>query len=132
MIGHAWSDDLVNWEIRPPLTEPAGFGHLEVPQVAVVDGQPLLLFCSNLMDGSKTDPADQLWAVPGPSVTGPRDLALARPVAVPNVYAPRLVQNADDAWHLIGFVEERDGAFAGEICDPLPVRYTAKGLTVVG
>lgn len=126
VIGYAHSADLVHWEVGPPLTEPAGFGHIEVPQVAVIDGQPLLLFCSNL---SERDSSDQVWAVPGPSVTGPWDLSLARPVPVPNLYAPRLVQDTGGSWHLMGFVEERDGRFAGELCDPIPVRYTAGGLT---
>jgi hypothetical protein len=80
----------LNWEVRPPLTEPAGFGHLEVPQVAVVDGQPLLLFCTN--PGS-----DPIWIVPGSSVTGPWDMALARPVHCPGLYAPRLVRDTPSA-----------------------------------
>ena len=96
VLGHAWSADLLNWEVRPPLTQPAGFGHLEVPQVAVVDGQPLLLFCTN--PGS-----DPIWIVPGPSVTGPWDITLARPVRCPGLYAPRLVRDGSGAWHLIGF-----------------------------
>ncbi|MER6574715.1 hypothetical protein [Nonomuraea sp. NPDC001023] len=125
VIGHAWSPDLLHWEVRPPLTEPAGFGHLEVPQSAVVDGQPLLLFCSNLTQ--RTEP-EQIWAVPGRSVTGPWDLSRARPVPVSNLYATRLVQDTDGAWNLIGFVEERDGRFAGELGDPMPVRYTVGGL----
>jgi beta-fructofuranosidase len=125
VIGHARSADLVNWAVGPPLTAPAGFGHLEVPQVAVVDGQPLLLFCSNL---PRRDAAEQVWAVPGPSITGPWDLSLARPVPVPNLYAPRLVPGAGGAWQLMGFVEERDGRFAGELGDPIPIRYAAGGL----
>ena len=44
MLAHARSDDLVHWELGPPVTEPAGFGQLEVPQVHVIDGQPLLVF----------------------------------------------------------------------------------------
>ncbi|MCF1595204.1 glycosyl hydrolase family 32 [Streptomyces muensis] len=126
VIGHAQSPDLLHWEVRPPLTEPAGFGHLEVPQVAVVDGQPLLLFCTNL---SENDTSSRILAVPGPSVTGPWDIAQARPVPVPNLYAARLVQDVDDSWHLIGFLEEREGRFAGELSDPVPVRYSAGTLT---
>jgi beta-fructofuranosidase len=56
VIGHAHSADLLNWDIRPPVTQPSGFGHLEVPQVAVVDGQPLLLFCSNITERSGSGP----------------------------------------------------------------------------
>lgn len=122
VIGHATSPDLLNWTAGPPLTRPDGFGHLEAPQVAVVDGQPLLLFCSNL--GVRA-PSDSVWVVPGPSLTGPWDLSLARPVPCPGLYAPRLVRDAEDRWHLIGFVSERDGAFAGELSDPIAVGYTA-------
>ena len=44
VIGHAWSADLIIWEVRPPLSEPGEFGHLEVPQVELIDGTPVLLF----------------------------------------------------------------------------------------
>jgi beta-fructofuranosidase len=30
--------------VQPPLSGPAGFGHLEVPQVCVIDDQPGLVF----------------------------------------------------------------------------------------
>lgn len=125
MIGHARSDDLLNWEVQPPLTEPAGFGHLEVPQVAVVDGQPLLLFCTNLIGRLHAAVNDQVWAVPGVSVNGPWDMQAARPVPRPGLYAPRLVRDSSGSWQLIGFVNERGGTFVGELADPVPVRYTA-------
>lgn len=125
VIGHARSYDLREWTVGPPLTLPAGFGHLEVPQVAVVDGQPLLLFCSNF--GPRAD-TGQLWAMPGPSVTGPWDVDKAQPVPVPGIYAPRLVQDNSGSWQLVGFVNVVDGRFVGELCDPIPVSYTADGL----
>lgn len=118
VIGHARSGDLLNWEVRPPLSAPAGFGHLEVPQAAVVDGQPLLLFCTD-------KPEPRIWAVPGPSLAGPWDTSRATPVNRPGLYAPRLVRNSSGAWQLIGFVSGREGGFAGELSDPVPVRYTA-------
>ena len=45
VIGHAWSPDLVSWEVRAPLSEPGEFGHLEVPQVEIVraDRQALVV-----------------------------------------------------------------------------------------
>ena len=33
VIGHARSDDLVRWEVLPPVTRPMGFGQMEVPQL---------------------------------------------------------------------------------------------------
>ncbi|MFD6756981.1 glycoside hydrolase family protein [Micromonospora gifhornensis] len=119
VIGHATSPDLLTWTVKPPLSSPAGFGHLEVPQVAVVDGQPLLLFCTNAVaDG----PEHQLWVVPAPTVQGPWDVAAAQPIALPNLYAPRLVPDGD-GWSLIGFVDHVDGEFVGAISDPVPVHY---------
>ncbi|GIJ31003.1 glycosyl hydrolase family 32 [Micromonospora sediminimaris] len=121
VVGHATSPDLVNWTVRPPLSTPAGFGHLEVPQVAVVDGQPLLLFCTNAFAAGR-EPESRLWVAAGPTVRGPWDIAAARPVAQPHLYAPRLVPDGD-GWSLIGFVEHADGEFVGELSDPVPVRY---------
>ena len=33
VVGHAWSPDLDQWEVRPPLSQPGGFGQLEVMQL---------------------------------------------------------------------------------------------------
>jgi hypothetical protein len=33
VLAHARSADLTAWELQPPLTEPAGFGQIEVPQI---------------------------------------------------------------------------------------------------
>lgn len=121
VIGHATSPDLLTWTVRPPLTRPAGFGHLEVPQVAVVDGQPLLLFCSNAM--SARPGPDRIWVVPASTTMGPWDIQAAQPVSQPGLYAPRLLADAGGQWHLVGFLDEVDGAFVGELTEPLPVTY---------
>lgn len=44
VIGHAKSPNLVDWEVLPPLTEPGDCGHMEVPQLAAIDGKHYLLF----------------------------------------------------------------------------------------
>ena len=45
VVGHARSADLVRWRAQPPLSLPdTGFWHLEVQQVEVVDGHPVLIF----------------------------------------------------------------------------------------
>ncbi|GIG90579.1 glycoside hydrolase family protein [Plantactinospora endophytica] len=118
VVGHATSPDLLHWTVRPPLSAPAGFGHLEVPQVAVVDGQPLLLFCTNT--GAVPH---RVWAVPGLSVDGRWNVAAARPFPHPHLYAPRLVPDDDGGWALIGFLDQVDDVFVGELTDPIPVRY---------
>jgi beta-fructofuranosidase len=122
VIGYATSDDLVNWIVQPPLSAPAGFGHLEVPQVAVVDNQPLLLFCTNAAV-SPQHADHRIWVATGPTIHGPWDIASAQPLPHPNIYAPRLVPALDGHWALIGFLDEVDGEFVGELTDPIPVRY---------
>ena len=45
VLGHARSADMRAWELGPPISEPgAGFGELEVSQVRIVDGEPVLVF----------------------------------------------------------------------------------------
>jgi len=44
IVGHAWSPDLRDWHLRPPLSGPGqGFSQLEVTLVEVIDGQTILL-----------------------------------------------------------------------------------------
>jgi len=122
VLGHATSTDLATWKVQPPLSTPAGFGHLEVPQVAVVDGQALLLFCTNSV-APERGVDERIWFTPGPTVNGPWDLASARPFPHPHLYAPRLVTDVDGTPALIGFLDYVDGSFAGELTDPIRVRY---------
>jgi beta-fructofuranosidase len=132
VIGHARSHDLLSWTVGPPLTQPAGFGHLEVPQVSIIDGQPLMLFCTN----TATDVSEVKygnWVATGVSLNGPWDIARARPLAHPHLYAPRLVEDVDGSPALIGFLDQVNGEFVGELTDPLPVRYDGiEGLVIDG
>jgi sucrose-6-phosphate hydrolase SacC (GH32 family) len=129
VLGHARSADLRHWELRPPLTAPAGFGQLEVPQVRLVDGQPLLVFSCHPEEQDPTQVARHgsytTWYVPGASLTGPWDVARARPFEDdPRLFAAPLVRRRDRTWAFIGFRHlEPEGAFAYEIRDPLPVAY---------
>ena len=97
MLGHARSHDLGTWELQPPLTEPAGFGEFEVAQARVIDGQPLLVFTCH-PDEQAPEQLERFgrfcaWSAPGASLTGPWDIAAARPFdAEPDLYAAQLVQ----------------------------------------
>jgi beta-fructofuranosidase len=125
VVGHARSADLTTWEVQPPLTAPAGFGQMEVPQVAVVDGLPVLLFCCwpdrMSQERRSSRPTGGMWVVPGESLLGPWDLERATTFAHPSLYAARLVERAPGDWVLLGFRDKEDGRFVGEIADPLPV-----------
>ncbi|WP_129337855.1 glycosyl hydrolase family 32 [Cellulomonas endophytica] len=136
VVGHAVSADLERWEVRPPLTAPAGFGQVEVPQVAVVDGLPVLVFScwpTHLAEARRRDwRQGGVWVARGEGLLGPWDMAAARPFAHPSLYAARLVEDpVTGGWALLGFRDTEDGRFVGEIADPVPVVRDGDTLRVV-
>nr|WP_297427924.1 glycoside hydrolase family 68 protein [uncultured Actinotalea sp.] len=134
VIGHATSPDLDTWTVQPPLSAPAGFGQMEVPQTVVVDGQPFLLFCCwpPQLAPERRDSPGGMWVAPGASLLGPWDLSRARTFDHPSLYAARLVQDRAGAWNLIGFRDVEEGVFVGEITDPLPVVRDGDTLRLAG
>jgi beta-fructofuranosidase len=128
VIGHARSADLLTWEAQPPLTAPAGFGQLEVPQSVVIEGTPYLVFSCwpDRMDAARRAQwrGGGVWVAPGASATGPWQVEAALALAHPSLYAARLVQARDGSWCALGFRDTEDGGFVGEISDPLPVLVT--------
>lgn len=126
VIGHAVSEDLRAWQIRPPLTAPAGFGQMEVPQVCIVDELPVLIFScwpgQLAPERRERATGGGVWVVPGESVLGPWDFSRATTFDHPSLYAARLVQSTPDQWVLLGFRDTEEGTFIGEIPDPLPIR----------
>jgi len=130
VVGHAWSADLRRWEPRPPLSAPdQGFGHLEVFQVEVVAGRPVLLFSCAAPDLSSarraTGTTGGIWAATGESVLGPFDIAGARLVSDEALYVGRLIRRREDGqWQMLAFHNiNADGAFGGTITDPMPVEW---------
>lgn len=138
VIGHATSPNLREWTLQPPLSTPSetGFGQLEVMQVEVVDGTPVLLF-SCLGDhatASRSDVRGGTWAVPADSLTGPFHLDDAYPLTDETLYVGRLLQRRDDGqWLLFAFRhQDADGRFVGGVTDPMPVSWVGGRLTAAG
>ncbi|WP_454042273.1 glycosyl hydrolase family 32 [Cellulosimicrobium sp. Marseille-Q8652] len=133
VIGHATSPDLQEWTVRAPLSDPgAGFGQLEVPQIATIEGRTVLIFSclhGELSDDRKSaGERGGVWAVPVDSATGPYDVEKARRLTDESLYAGRLVQDRDGAWWLFAFHHVDDtGAFVGSLSDPLPVGWAPDG-----
>ncbi|MET7833769.1 glycosyl hydrolase family 32 [Micromonospora sediminicola] len=137
VIAHARSHDLVHWEAQPPVTAPgSGFGHLEVPQVEIVDGQPILIFSclrDHLAERCRDARACGVWAVPGDSLLGPFDATRAQRLTDDSLYSGRLVRDTDGAWQLLAFLNhDEDGRFVGELSDPIPVQVRADGTVLLG
>ncbi len=130
VIGHARSADLVRWEACPPLSVAgAGFWHLEVPQMEVVDGRPVLLFSAPRYAAGA---AGVTWCVPCESVLGPFDIGRAVAITGEEVYSGRLVRDRAGQWVLLAFRNlGPDGGFVGEITDPLPVGWDRDGAALI-
>jgi beta-fructofuranosidase len=126
VVAHARSQDLVHWVVRPPISVPGEFGQLEVQQVEVVDGRPILVFSVGATEvGLKRralhpDLPSGTYICPGVSLLGPFDLEHdARLVS--DLYSGRLVRRRDGGWVLLGFVNlAANGSFVGAISDPVP------------
>jgi beta-fructofuranosidase len=138
VIGHAQSDDLVNWRVLPPMSDPgSGFAHLEVVQWCVIDDRAVALFScdtAHLAGDRARDALGGVWAAPAPAWGEQIDVAAASRLTGDDLYAGRAVRSRDGRWNLMGFENIGvNGAFVGRISNPLPLQWTPDGeLSVVG
>ena len=131
VVGHATSSDLESWEVQEPLSKPGqGFGQLEVLQYVEVDGVPLVVFCcgvNELSDDIRNAHGDITATFSVPVEAGvPWEFSEARPFEPLEIYAGRLIQRPTGEWVVLGFINERDGEFVGEICSPIAVSANAE------
>jgi beta-fructofuranosidase len=126
-MAQAVSKDLKNWTVLQPLAvSQKDFGQLEVFQYEVVDGIPLVLFCCGYRElseqrRSQFGTRDATYSVVCRPDLSSVDFSEAQAFEDMLPYAARLVQNPVGEWFLLGFINEVDGKFVGEICDPIPV-----------
>jgi beta-fructofuranosidase len=128
VMGHATSTDLLNWKVEPALSKvAAGFGETEVFQFEVVDGVPIVLFCCShrwISDERKARETGGVYSVVVNPDLSDLDIAQSLCFDAPGLYAARLIQAVDGGWNLIGFWNEPNGQFVGELSDPIPVTAT--------
>jgi beta-fructofuranosidase len=133
VVGHAVSDDLVHWDVRPPLSDPgAGFAHLEVVQWVVIDGRPTILFSCDTshLAGARARSGETggVWAVPTGDVGSPIDAVAATRVIDESLYAGRAVRSRTGEWVLLGFENMSEGGeFIGRLSDPIRLRWDEDG-----
>ncbi|MCZ7572090.1 MAG: hypothetical protein M5U01_26360 [Ardenticatenaceae bacterium] len=138
VIGHARSDDLIQWEVLPPVTEPGDFGHLEVPQLVTIHDHSYLLFCAQASVHSARrrrrtglEPVSGTHYLIADDPLGPFRFAADEFLVgdlVGSLYAGKLVRGPDDAWYFLAWRHSTpEGAFIGELNDPLPVEIDSSG-----
>ena len=133
VIGHARSHDLVRWQAQAPLSRPGeGFSHLEVPQVELVEGRPVLVFsCLTAELGGERREAGTgggIWCLPGKSLLGPFNLTQAVRITDESLYGGRLIRDRAGRWVMLAFRNHGpDARFIGELADPMPIEWEADG-----
>jgi beta-fructofuranosidase len=136
VVGHARSADLLHWQAQPPLSQPgAGFGQLEVFQLATVEGKHVLIF--NCLSGDHSagrrasGTTGAIWAAPAESPLGPYDIAGAVALTDDRFYVGKLVRDPAGRWVLLAFENfGADGAFVGSLSQPMPVHWSGDALMV--
>jgi beta-fructofuranosidase len=132
VIAHAQSEDLIHWEVMPPVSEAGEYGHLEVPQLVEINERSYLLFTVTREAFSKKrcNDAEQ------PQLTGTYYLFANQPFGpfrfatqkalfadeIGSTYAGKLVHHSRGKWlFLYTRMFTPAGEFLGEIGDPLEI-----------
>jgi len=130
VVGHAVSDDLRRWEVRPALSMPTGqFAWLEVIQVTRVEDRWVLVFsCLSAEMPHAAAGSGGVWSVP---VAGPGaavDVAGATRLTSEDLYVGKVVTLRDGTSRFLAFRNRDDeGLFCGGVIDPMPVSWGADG-----
>jgi beta-fructofuranosidase len=125
VLAHATSQDLLSWEVQPPIEAPRGFGQMEVPQVVQTGDGALLLF--SVHETHVGEPRRRrggtigsgTYVVHGDTPLGPFTVPESMPMyPYTSLYSGRLVPHGGRLVFL-GFIDVIDGGFVGEISDPV-------------
>jgi beta-fructofuranosidase len=138
VIAHARSDDLIHWEVLPPVTEPGDFGHMEVPQVVEIEGRTFLLFSAQASvhsarwrERTGREPLTGIHYLVADDPLGPFHLSTGKLLIgdrIGSLYAGKLVLNPKGEWVMLAsHMYAPDGAYVGALTDPFPVTWDPTG-----
>lgn len=129
-VAHARSDDLVHWDVLPPLCTPGEFAQMEVPQLVGGPDGPCTVLFSCLAEDHSPGRLERVgralpsgtYCLTAPLFEGPYTVSDVPVVPGPELgvlYAGRAVRQPGGKWGFMGFLGDGDRSFAGEICGPL-------------
>lgn len=142
VIGHAVSEDLLEWRVLPPVTEPGEFGHMEVPQLVQIQDKYYLLFTVGHGQYSNARKARGVK-----KQTGTHYLVAENPFGPfhyltddflsgdehGTLYSGKLIQDAKGTWQFLAFKNsDEQGNFIGELSDPISVTVLEDGRLQLG
>jgi beta-fructofuranosidase len=142
VIGHAVSENLLEWQVLPPVTEAGDFGHMEVPQLVEIEGKYYLLFSVGHGQYSKARKARGVALETGTHyLVGDNPLGPFRYLTDSflsgdehgSLYSGKLIQDTEDYWQFLAFKNMTEqGTFIGELSDPICVAVLEDGRLQLG
>jgi beta-fructofuranosidase len=133
VVGHAVSEDLRHWEVRPALSEPTGrFEWLEVISVVQVEGRWVLVF-SCLAEQMPDAPVEGggVWSVPVEGPGAAVDVRAAVRLTDERHYVGKVVHHEGTAYLMAFRNRDDEGRFVGGVIDPVPVTWREDGAGLV-
>jgi len=138
VIGHARSEDLIHWEVLPPVTEPGDFGYTEVPQLVDVQGWYYLLFSVQRTIHSSSwprrtgrEPLTGIRYRMADDPLGPFHPASGQVLVadeIGSLYAGKVIRDPEGEWAMLAArMYGSDGTFIGELSDPMAIHVTESG-----
>lgn len=138
VLAHAQSENLMQWEVLPPVTEPGDFGYLDSPQLVGIGQYYYVLFsvparfhseqrCQHVAERPVTGTHYMIGDTPLGPFRFCTDVFLAgTPTGL--YYNGKIVQGPDKAWYYLTCHQfAPDGSFIGAISDPIPVKIEPDG-----
>ena len=142
VIGHAVSNDLLNWQVLPPISEPGEFGYLEVPQLVEISGRWYLFFSVThdkysevrlARPGIKRSSGTHYFVADralGPFTYLSDDFMVGDEIG--SLYSGKVIRNPKGEWVFMAFKLFAPGnRFIGELCDPIPIILKPDGRMTV-
>lgn len=126
VIGVATSENLLDWQIQPPISAGEEFGHFEVPQfIKFDDGSVGITFCLSDRNHaqSRVERGAPIWTGNGvmraKNPAGPWIVDEEPFLGLPH-YAARIIR-VEDRYLALSWINYVDGIFQGYIADPIDV-----------
>ncbi|NEQ64161.1 MAG: glycosyl hydrolase family 32 [Symploca sp. SIO1B1] len=128
VIAHATSQNLIDWQVQPPLTEPGYFSNMECPHLTKIGNRYYLLFSvpPGQVVGTKMTGTCYMVADNPLGPFSPPKNFMANPYE--QLFAGKLMQGPDEQWYCLTWRNlNPDGSFIGDLAEPLPIMVDYKG-----
>lgn len=136
VIGLARSNDLIAWEVLPPVNMPGDYAEMETPQIVHLNGRYYLLFCTakhaaSRLAASGTNNWYGTHYLVADKLTGPYYPLTDEPLVADvtgTYYAGKLIRDNTGALYFIAWRQwDKEGKFCGGLTDMAAVHILPDG-----